>query len=204
LNKPKLVVLDSNACIIYALSFGTLDGRPVHDYYCMPVRNFVEGCLRNSVRIGYFDIVEEHAWANIVLAINDLAADRGIRPARLLKSYERVKESLSRLFTKLSKFNCSCTGQEMTQAMTFFKSVEKDVVNFLNLKHNKPNLPEQHDLEILVSCHNLDLCDTHLVSDDSHFVAYETEIENSQYRVRILPVKDLNQTLDSLRWPNPR
>lgn len=204
MNRPEIAVLDSNACITSALYLGTFDGSPVYDYFCLPVRNFINGCLKNSIRVGYFQITEDHAWGNLVQAINDLADKRGIRPARLMKSYERAKVSLSGLFSRLTKFDANCTDNEFSKAVSFFKSIEKDIAQFLNLQHPKQNLPEEHDLRIFVSCHNLDTCNVHLVSDDGHFVAYKREIENSPYRVRILPVKDLNQTLDSLGWPNPR
>lgn len=198
------MVLDSNACITLALDFGVIDGSAFRDYYSLSARNFVNGCLNNSIRIGYFDIIEQHAWQNVVEAVNNLADTRGIRPARRFRLYERAKSLLSQLFSRITKFSSTCNAQEIDQMIAFFKSIEKDINQFLNLQHPKQNLPEQHDCEIFTMCHNLDVCNTHLVSDDSHFVAYKTEIENSQYQVRILPVKELNQILDSLGWPNPR
>jgi hypothetical protein len=197
------VVLDSNVCITSALDFGKIGGTYQRDYFCNPSRNFINGCLYKSIRIGYFPPIKQQAWNNITEAIKDLGDKRGIRPAVLLQKSRKVYDYLEKLFARLDEYDAITTEDELDAARKFFKDNEKDVVRFLNLQHYKNNIPEDHDLEILVSSHNLDCCNTHLVSDDGHFVAYKDEINSSDYLVTILPMKELNQILISLNWPNP-
>ncbi len=193
--------MDANACIKHALYFVVVK-RSVRDFFCIPIRGFVNGCLVESIPIGHFTTEKSHSYQNITKAVNNLCKERNIPYYEGLKLLQKGKINLDHLFSKLVEFPEKYTDPELIAALLYFQAHQKDLSPYLEPGRVKDPIPEDHDLRLLVCSHNLGYSPVSLVSDDMHFVAYSNEISNN-YNVQVLPVKDLLKLVTSWSWVVP-
>jgi hypothetical protein len=193
--------MDANACIAHAMDFGKANGKPVRSYECKFVRCFVDGCFREAIRTGTFPSAKDHSYKNIARAVNKLASERGFgkRPYEKRKFYEFAVVDLHKLFGRLELYPENCSHAELQAAKSFFASIAKNIAPYTN--PNKSPVPEDHDLVLFVSAHNLVSETVHIVSDDSHFTGYASEIDASSYSVGVIPVMSLSQIVIDWGWP---
>lgn len=200
MNKPEVVAIDANACIIHALDLGVVKNRQVRDIDCGVVRGFVNGCTRDQIRIGTFAIAKKYSYNNLAKATRERMMSAGFKdPYLILKRLGFAKNNLDRLFRRLEEFPESYTKDELALALAFFEGVKKDLTSPSG--REKSPIPEPEDLQIFVSAHNLWSGETHILSKDRHFTEYKIEIESSKFRVRIVPVLDLPQLTLDWNWP---
>jgi len=202
LDKPVATALDANVCIKHALYLGPFKGQPLRDYYCNPVRAFVNGCLKENIPIGYFSSEMNHSYLNLTGAINDLGQQRGVAYYERQKYKQKATENLDRLFQRIARFEEKYDSTSVNQARLFFEQNKKSMAPYLAPGSTKDPIPEEHDLIFLVCAHNLGYSCVHLVSDDAHFFAYSTEISTA-YNVAVIAMKDLFQVLNGWSWPIP-
>lgn len=188
------ITFDANAFITYSLIFGQ-----DRDYFAEPLHMLVEQCKKKRIAMGYFDVIKGQAYRNLTKAINNFTSTRG-KYYLSFKFKEKAVEILNRLFSEIPVLSTTCAKVEFVAARQFFIQHETDVQKALQLQHVKSNIPEDHDIELLVWCHNCAWKTTYLVSDDGHFIAYAPEIEKSTYSVHILPMKDIRQTMLQWKW----
>ncbi|MCJ7464607.1 MAG: hypothetical protein MUO81_07700 [Thermoplasmata archaeon] len=89
------------------------------------------------------------------------------------------------------------TASEITNARAFFDAHGRQLGT---PNHPKDKIPEVHDLEFLVSSHNLGPGKTHIASNDSHFTENAQAIETS-YNVAIVPMIQFDGVCNLLGWP---
>jgi hypothetical protein len=152
--------------------------------------------VRESIRIGTFEKTKKHSYDNLAERIDELAQARYLKNRYVMRSlYVIGEKNLDKLFLKLTMFPDCWTPQEIETAKIHFMTSGNDVTTFTNPQ--KPKVPEPHDLEFLVSTHNLSPESAHIVSDDSHFTR-NVEMINSKYNVKVVALDDLAQTI--IRW----
>lgn len=199
MDKPSTVAMDANVCITHAMNLGVHWNVPLHDFDCKFVRCLVSGCQRESIRIGTFQKTKKHSYENLAERIDELAKKCHFKQWYAMRSlYVIGEQNLDKLFLKLVMFPDSWTPQEITDAERFFMTYGNDVATFTNPQKSK--VPERHDLEFLVSSHNLGHGIIHIVSDDSHFTRNGIEIEKAKYNVRIIAMEDLPQVVVAWGW----
>lgn len=182
--------------------FSLQGGRVIRDYWCSPVRGFVNGCINEKIPIGFFPTEKKHSYSNLAKAVNDLEASRGVPPYERLKFLQKAKVNLDRLFERISEFQEHHDVAEMQTARTFFEDNKRDMKPHIAPGATKDSIPEDHDLEFLVSTHNLADTHSHILSDDAHFWVY-ADIIPTVFNVEVIAMKDLNGLLDAWSWPHP-
>lgn len=202
LNKPIITALDANVCIKHALSLGMMGGRALRDYDCIPIRGFVNGCLSENIHVGCFPTEKKHSYSNLTKAVNNLGDQRRVKSYCRLKLAQIAWKNLDNLFEMIDDFVERFDAQSVANAKSFFERNKRDLTQFLGPESTKDPIPEKHDLEFLVSSHNLDSGTTHIVSGDAHFVGY-SDLIPTVYKVEVIPLIGLRQTVEGWKWPLP-
>ena len=191
------LTFDANSFIKYALNFGP----KFRDYFSEPLHILENECKNRKIKFGYFESIKEQSYRNIVRAVFQLAEERGINRHYVNKKYkDQGIYHLDKIFSSLHEFEEMLSKEEFDKVLKFFKDNEKDITKYINLQHLKSNIPEDHDIELFVFSHNTPCSKMFLISDDSHFVAYEEEIEKSNYNVVIVPMKDARIRMRMWKW----
>jgi hypothetical protein len=203
LDKPVATTLDANVCIKHALYLGSFNGRLLKDSFCLPCRGFVNGCLKEQIPIGCFKSEIDHSYWNLTSAVNNMGGDwKGLGYYEREKIKQKAKLNMDHLFQKIALFEEKYSDDEIKQAEAFFRNHKKDLAPFLVPGSTKDPIPEEHDLILLVCANNLGYSCVHIVSDDTHFVAYSNEIPTA-YNVAVIAMKNLIQVLGGWSWPIP-
>lgn len=130
----------------------------------------------------------------------EFAKNRGIKDYySLMKFKDQGIQHLNKLFLQLNLFQEKFSDKEIDTAKQFFINNEVNVKEKLNLQHEKSNIPEDHDLKLLVCCDNSSCSKMFLVSDDGHFIAY-SDVIASKYKVAILAMQDIRQKMIEWKW----
>lgn len=114
-----------------------------------------------------------------------------------MKYRDQGKLHLDKIFNHMVPLTENFSVQEIAKILAFYKSNEIDLSSIV--QHEKPSIPEEHDLKLLVCCNNCGVGKLYLVSDDAHFWAYAEVIEKF-YPTRILPMKEVRLTMTSWGW----
>lgn len=198
MNKPSTVALDANACIIHSLNLDIDHSIRIQHCDCKYVRSLVTSCRGEAIEVGTFGTAKDECNRNITGAAVELARKIGV----LYDNYVALKvrrismDHLRELFSMITEFEERHTPEEIQAARQFFKDCR-----IPSRSKSKDNIPGDDDLILFVSSHNLRPEITHFVSEDPHFVDYAKKIEESAYRVRVMPIQDLAQILKELNWP---
>ena len=199
MQKPSTVALDANVCLVHALNLGVHFNVPVYDCDCRPVRCFVNGCQKESIRIGTYQKTKNHTYDNLAERVDEVARKCHMREWYAMSSLYAIGEkNLDHLFLVLTIFPDNWTPKEILDAEAFFQRYGNNVGTYTNPQ--KPKVPEPHDLEFLVSSHNLGPGMTHIVSDDSHFTKNAKEIQDAGYNVIVIPMKRLKALTMTWGW----
>ncbi len=198
MNKPSAVVLDATACIIHSLHFDIGQSAPIQHGDCKYVRSFVASCRGEPIDVGTFKTAIDECNYNITGAAVGLVRRIGALSDNyvILKIRRIAMDNLAELFSGITEFAERYTQEEIQTARQFFRDCR-----IPSRRKDKDSIPEETDLILFVSSHNLRQEITHFVSEDSHFVDYARKIEGSAYRVRILPTQDLIMILKEFNWP---
>lgn len=200
MDKPSTVAMDANVCVVHALDLGVHAKTRIHDFDCRPVRCLVSGCQRDKIRIGTYQKTKKHTYNCLAERIEELAQKCHLKNYWYAMSslFKIGEKNLDKLFEILEIFPDNYSAEEVAIAAEFFKARGNDVRTFTD--PNKPKVPESHDLELLVSSHNLWQGVTHIVSEDAHFVGNAQEIPSWGYKVAIIPMDKLNELEIFWRW----
>jgi hypothetical protein len=192
--------MDANVCVVHALDLGTHAKTRVQDFDCGPVRCLVDGCQRNKIRIGTYQKTKAHTYNCLAERIDELAQKCHLKNYWYAMSslFKIGEKNLNKLFGILEIFPDKWSQEELATATKFFGEHGNDVGTFTD--PDKQKVPEPHDLEFLVSSHNLWPGTTHIVSDDGHFVGNAQEIPTWGYRVEIIPMDKLNELEIFWHW----
>ncbi len=186
-------MIDANCCIK-----AVLEVKGVKDYYKDAINEFINKCTLNEILVGYFPIIREMSERNLPKALNELFRQRNVklREYHYYKALDRVRIKLKKLFDeKLTELDQSCSDNELSYCRAFFGQIKKR----LSTKTPKNPVPEDEDIIILISTTKQPWERKGILSDDSHFTDYKEEIYD-QYKIEILPMKDLNQIMISWKW----
>lgn len=187
------LTFDADAFINYSILWGTK-----RSYYALPLEELIQNSTKKDIHVGFFAFIKDQANRNLVRGISSLF--RKEKFYILNKLEEKARSRLIKLFNGIIQLPEQCEQHEWDQANQFYKDNEKDVKTTLNLNYNKPNIPEDSDIKLLVCSHNLNWGKTFLVSGDGHFIAYANEIENSEYDVSILDMRAINRSMITWKW----
>ena len=189
------ITFDSNAFINYALLFG-----PVKSYFAEPLHEIINHCHERGITTGYFKFIRNQSFCNLAFAVSQFTKDRGVESKYLLMKYcEQGTEHLKKIFLNIEEFHEIVTDAEIEIARQFFIDHERDITSLLNLQHNKSNIPEDHDLKLLVCCENSSCDKMFLISDDGHFIGY-SDLIPSRYAISVLPMKDVRINMIAWKW----
>jgi len=100
---------------------------------------------------------------------------------------------------KLDAFEEKFSDEEIKIGKQFFAENEKNLEEDLNLQHEKENIPEDSDIKLIVCCSNMGWVCPYIVSNDSHFIGYLSEIHD-QYNIRVLDMKELRLIMMDWKW----
>jgi hypothetical protein len=172
----------------------------VYDYDSRPAQRFVNGCQKDGVRIGTYQKTKKHSYDNLAERVDEIAQECNI-PARYAMSalFRIAERNLDTLFLKLTMFPDQWTAQEVADSKRFFSVHGKELGT---PSHPKNKIPEDHDLEFLVSTHNLGSAKTHIASNDTHFTENTQTIEGT-YNVIIIPMIYFDAACNMFGWPPP-
>jgi len=190
------LTFDTNAFICAALKFG-----PIKNIFSTPLNRFIGEWKKRDLVFGYFKFIKDQSYRNITYAITSIARRKGFKKSYILMKYKlQGVGNLDKLFLDLSEFQENISDEGLEKVKQFFIENEKDIGTFMNLQRIKSNIPEIHDIKLLACCDNHECSRMILVSDDSHFVAYQDEIENSSFDISVLPMKEIQQNMMGWDW----
>ena len=118
MDKPSSVVLDANVCIDHALDLGKIHGAKVRVLECKFLRCFVDGCIKECIKIGTFQTAVNESFRNLRKATGELLAEYQIKtgPYDRLKWHQFSKSNLDSLFRRIALFTEAYTDQELQAA----------------------------------------------------------------------------------------
>lgn len=189
------ITFDADAFINYALLFG-----PIESFFAKPLHDLIKNCKEQNITVGYFESIKQQSYRNITKAVIQFAKSKGkYNYYEWMKYKDQGMGHLDKMFSQLNLFIEIFSDPEIITMRQFFVDNVVDVKQKLNLQHNKPNIPEDHDLKLLVCCNNSTCSKMFLVSNDGHFIAYAEAI-SSKYKVAILPMQDVRLKMIEWKW----
>lgn len=183
------------------MNFGSkFKGTPIRSYFADPIHTFIDQCISIGITKGYYPFIKVQALKNLTKAVNIHLEKRGVPYYARMKYVEQSDKMLIELFDhKLAPLEERYTENDILAAKEFFRINEKDLSSLLEPGRQKDNIPEDHDIQLIICCLNMGWRYPYLISDDTHFTGYQEEI-HKEYNIYVLEMMELRQTMKEWNW----